>query len=525
MPRVERPLELNGSALSEFAEHLRKLRAQAGRPPYRELARRAHYSSTTLSDAAGGRRLPSLEVTLAYVRACGGDRGEWEKRWRTVAVELSSSTVEATRDDRPAPYVGLRAFGAEDADWFFGRERLVDELRRQVAARRLVVVAGPSGCGKSSILQAGLAPKLAGPVLLFTPGVRPLRECSLRIAALTDGVAEAVVIVDQFEELFTRCGDDRERSQFLAVLHAAISRERSRCRVVLGIRADFISRCTRSPELAEAVQNALIDVDVMTPEELRQAISQPALRARCVIENALLATLVALAHGQEGALPLLSHALSETWRRRKGNTLTLAGFEAAGGFDGILASTAESVFATLDEARQAVARDLFRRLTELGEGAKDGKRRISAEELDDTPIVAAVTGRFTQARVLVNGRGTIELAHEKLITAWPRMATWLTEDRGALRVHRELTNATAIWERHRRDLGVLLRGARLAAVREWADRSGDPNTKERVFLNASIAADERERQAKRRAAHRHRLLGLVVAILLAAAVLTTVYAA
>ncbi|WP_410600824.1 helix-turn-helix domain-containing protein [Amycolatopsis sp. lyj-90] len=554
MPRAERPLEQDGTILTEFAADLRKVRENAGGPSYRELARRAHYSSTTLSDAAGGRRLPSLEVTLAYVRACGGDVERWERRWRSVAAELTEpATGRSAADDESAPYVGLRPYGGGDADRFFGRERLTDDVLSRVAGRRFVAVFGPSGSGKSSLLRAGLVPRLASPVVVFTPGGHPLEECAIQLAAVTGSgpgavreelgseprglhrlvrqalvseppETEIVIVVDQFEELFTVCQDERERSAFITMLLTTASAADSRCRVVIGVRADFYQQCALHAELAEALQDAQITVGPMSADELRLVITEPARQAHCAVESALLTTLVAQTHGRTAVLPLLSHALLETWRRRKGNTLTLAGFQASGQFDGALAKTAEAAFATLDESQQDLAQDLFRRLTALGSGTEHTRRRIHTGELDEEPTLAQVVDRFTQVRLLTRGEDTVELAHEALIKAWPRLASWLADDREGQRVHRELTDATAAWRRHDHDPSVLLRGTRLAVVRDWVDHGGRPSTKEQELLNASIAADARERDGKRRVVRRQRRLLALLTVLLVLAVSVTVYA-
>ncbi|WP_439378654.1 nSTAND1 domain-containing NTPase [Amycolatopsis lexingtonensis] len=467
MPRAENPLEPDGSALTAFAAGLRALRENAGNPSYRELARRAHFSATTLSDAAGGRRLPSLAVTLAYVRACDGDADAWERRWRATAAEL---TTPAPADDS-APYRGLDAYDRADAEFFFGRDRLVDTLLARIAAHRCVVVTGPSGSGKTSLLRAGLLPRLIGPVVFTTPATAGDRR-------LPDG--EPLVVVDQCEELFALGPGERER--VLGTLRGA--------RVVLAVRADFADRCAEL--LGPGEPPARVDVGPMTADELRQAITGPAARARCMVETPLLATAVALAHGRPGALPWLSQALLETWRRRSGSRLTLAGFQAAGEFGAPLAGAAEAVFAALGRAGQAVARDLFRRLADPGEGV----RAVGAEELDDTPLTAGVVDRFVRARVLVRDAHRLRLAHEALPAAWPRLATWLEGDRAGWRTHRELTQAAATWRRHHRDPSLLLRGAHLAAVREWAAHPRHLTAHERAYLEASVAAEDRPRRAR-----------------------------
>ncbi|HEX6340761.1 hypothetical protein [Umezawaea sp.] len=546
MPRRERPLDEGDTALLRFARDLRLLREKAGRPTYRQLSGLAHYSEAALSLAAGGRKLPSLAVALAYVRACGGPVEEWEKRWHEVAAEVEPPPRDEVGD---APYVGLAAFQPEDADRFFGRERLVEDLRSCLREQRVVVVVGASGSGKSSLLRAGLVARLDGPVLLFTPGARPLRECATHLARLTgepvdlpvddpralhrairravpDG-AEAVVVVDQFEEVFTLCHDPAERTAFLdQVLTAARSRP-SGCRVVLGVRADFYAHCTAHPGLLEALRGGQVTVGTMTAEDLRAAVVQPAVRSGHTAETALVARIVADATGQPGVLPLVSHALLETWRRRRGTTLTLAGYEAAGGVERAVAHTAERVHTALSDEQRAVARHLFLRLCAFGEGTEDTKRRVRREEFGPADHPAhAVLDDLARARLVVLDGDGVEIAHEALIRSWPRLRSWLAEDRDGLRVHRALTEATAAWLALDRDPGALYRGLRLDTAEDWACRDGTALTPvEREFLEASAAERTAERAARRRRARRLRQLVAVLAVLLVLAVGTSVYAA
>jgi WD40 repeat protein len=261
----------------------------------------------------------------------------------------------------------------------------------------------------------------------------------------------------------------------------------------------------------------------MTVDELRQVIVQPARRAGCVVEGSLLATLVAHAHGRVGALPLLSHALLETWRRRSGNTLTLAGFERAGGIDGALAKTAEAVFASLTEEQQSAARQLFLRLVALGDGAPDTKRRVAKEEFDDDN--AAILTAFGDARLVVLSEHGVEITHEALIGAWPRLRSWLADDREGQRIHRKLTEATATWQEHDRDPGALLRGTRLVEVTAWVrGHRSAANRAETAFLDASVLADDRERAAVRRRAHVVRGLVALLTLLLVATIVTGIQA-
>ncbi|WP_405892178.1 XRE family transcriptional regulator [Streptomyces sp. NBC_00104] len=551
MPRGERPLEAEGGPLSDFAAQLRKLREQAGSPTYRDLARRAHYSIAALSAAAAGRRLPTLAVTLAYVRACGGDEREWESIWRRTATECAAGTVGAVPDraddTTSAPYVGLASFQQADADAFFGRENLTTRLVEHLNKKRFLVLFGASGSGKSSVLRAGVLPCFSGkPALVMTPGPHPLEECAIQLAArahLTPGSVcaelaseprtlhrvvrqiltgspdpadELIVIVDQFEEVFTLCHDAEEREAFVAALLHAAHTSGSRCRVALAVRSDFYTHCTRLPALVDVLAEAHLPVGPMTLDELRAAIVRPAARAGLTVEGALLAALTTDAHGRSGALPLLSHALLETWHRRRGNALTLAGFQAAGGFEGALAQTAEAFHSDLSDTQRSITRQLFLRLIALGEGTEDTKRRVPRQELDDTRDTALVLEQATRARLLTVDRDHVEITHEALIRCWPRLGRWLNEDRDRLRLHRALTEATAVWESLDRDPDTLYRGTRLAAAKDLPEEA--LTARERAFLDASETAERAQAlRARHRVRRRRRLVAALVVLLLCAA--------
>ncbi|MET8828462.1 hypothetical protein ABZX40_22830 [Streptomyces sp. NPDC004610] len=580
MPRAERPLDPGTGPLTRFAADLRALRESAGRPPYRTMAQKAHYSSTTLSDAAGGRTLPSLAVTLAYVEVCQGDRGAWESRWHAVAAELAEARPDApgargapggpgglgapgaepvatevapalVPEGPRAPYAGLAAFQPEDADRFFGRERLTEEAFAKVRDSRFLTVFGPSGAGKSSLLRAGLVARAraAGwPVLLFTPGPRPVEECAVRLAALTgtppgalltelraDPAAlhlrirqaladreprtDALIVADQFEEVFTLCRDRDERDAFLALLITAATARTSRTRVVLGVRADFYAHCVQDPRLVEAMRDAQLAVGPMSSQELRAAVTGPARLAGCTVTGPLLAAVVADATGQPGALPLVSHALVETWRRRSGNRLTLDGYLAAGGIQHALARTAETAYRALSPERQSLARSLFLRLTALGDGTEDTRRRIPRAELDPGPDTAYVLEALARRRLVTLDENGAEITHEAVIRCWPRLRGWLAEDRDRLVLHRRLTDATADWEAHGHDPHALWRGARLAAALDLSTADpGGLTSRERRFLDASGDAQAGETAAARRRTVRLRQLATLLTVLMVTAV-------
>ena len=507
-------------SLLTFAADLRSLRVKANGPAYRELGRRVHYSAATLSEAASGRKLPSLAVTLAYVRGCDGDVVEWERRWREVAAELTDEPSSVEEDDQSPPYIGLNAFQPEHVEKFFGRARLIDEVLTGLAAHRLVAVFGPSGAGKSSLLRAGVIARWRGPsrqVVLLTPGEHPLAE----LDGLPDG-RETLIVVDQFEEVFTRCADAAERAEFIGRLVALADDPSGPHRLLLGVRADFYGHCMDSPELLAHLRDAQVAVGAMTVEELREAIVEPATRAGARVESSLLTALVAQVSGHAGLLPLLSHALLETWRRRRGNTLTLSGFEAAGGIDGALAKTAEDLYAEFEPEQQTLVRQLFLRLTAIG---GDAKARVGRDELDGDPGMTFVLERLAVARLVTLDKDSVEMTHEALLRSWPRLCGWLTEDRDGRRVHRQLTEAANTWESLDRDPGALYRGIRLESAREWDSRAGEPLTvRERQFLDASLATRDQEQTRERRQRLRLRQLVAVLSVLLVVAVAATGYA-
>lgn len=595
MARQERPLAAEGGVVLSFAHALRRLRESAGRPTYRELSTKANFSVTALSQAASGQRFPSLAVTLAYVQACGGDRATWEAQWHQAAADLaiesdaelargadghaagSAARVGGGSGDPRAPYVGLVAFEADDADLFFGRDAVVAELQERVRHRRLVAIVGPSGSGKSSVLRAGLVAAIRngddGPqdsVVVFSPGARPVQECavhlagplnqppgvllteftadarnlhlSVRHALATNGSArELTIVVDQLEELFTLCTDREERTRFLDLLVAAASAPDSRARVVLGVRADFYRYLTEHPGLVAGLRDGHMVIGPMDTEGVRQAVTGPARSLGCQVETALVAHIVAEAAGQPGALPLISNALRETWSRRRGHTLTLTGFTAAGGITHALARTAEAVYLELDSPRRDIVRRIFQRLAAFDATDSpigDTKRRLDRTELRASAAVgptgtehgiaaetATVLERLTKARLVVQDDKWVELAHEALIRHWPRLRRWLTDDRESLRVHRNLTEAAGAWTRHGQSPDALMRGSILDRLTDWARQHPEDLSKdEELFLHASQRAQLHTRQQARREHTRRRRLNALVVMVAALMVVTGVVA-
>ncbi|MFF4484589.1 helix-turn-helix domain-containing protein [Streptomyces sp. NPDC001520] len=525
--RREVPVDPDTGPVQRFAFELRKLRAEAAGLTYRAMAQRAGFSITTLSQAAGGDRLPTLPVVLAYVRACEGDRAEWEARWREAVEE--AAIEEGGANGMDPPYRGLARFETGDSDRFFGRERLTGDLLNLVRRERFTAVFGPSGSGKSSLLRAGLIPALrhnqaGGPRLaairVLAPGERPFgTHARLLTPADTGSAADTLVIVDQFEEIFTLCHDPEERVRFINLLLAA-RRAENRLRVLLAVRADFYGRCAEQHDLAEALRDATMLVGPMTPAELREAVVKPATASGLTVEQALTARLVEEVAGAPGGLPLLSHVLLETWLRRRGGKLTLEGYQAAGGLDGAIAKTAEDVYTRLTSQQADVARGILLRLISPGDGTPDTRRPARRAELDTTrhpEQTALVVERLTRARLLTLDGGNVDLAHEALITGWPRLHGWIEQDRERLRIHRKLTEAATAWAELGRDSGALYRGALLAAAEEAfpaIDADSGLTSMERDFLSSSSTARDREEEAAARTTRHLRQFAATLSILL-----------
>ncbi|WP_410583952.1 BTAD domain-containing putative transcriptional regulator [Amycolatopsis sp. lyj-108] len=436
--------------------------------------------------------------------------------------------------DRP-PYRGLETFQQDDAAWFFGRRAMVDELLESLAHQRFLAVFGPSGSGKSSLLRAGLiacvgtgaAPGFDGwsPVLL-TPGEHPLKALAVRLAAWVDGSAMALhrdlasdpsalgtlvrraadgdaagilLVVDQFEELFTLCGEEYERAQFVEALLSVVDNVSVPARLVLGVRADFYAACADFPALVALLRDQQLLVGPMAEQDLRAVIVEPAVRAGLAVEPALADTVLADVLGQPAALPLVSHAMLETWRRCEGGLLTVGHYQRTGGVRGAVAQTAEDVYASFGPARRRTVREVFLRLTVPGEGPEDTRRRARRSELldrDDADEVSSVLAELAAARLITLDEETVTVAHECLIRGWPRLRDWIDDDRASLRAHRRLTESALEWEAHERDESLLYRGPRLAY---WQERdTGSLNDLERAFRDASVRAQERERRARRK---------------------------
>ena len=514
-------LPLSPTAFTSFGDLLKYLRRREQLTQL-ELSIAVGYSEAQISRLEKNQRLPDLSAVKAlFVPAL---HLENEPQLINLFLELAES---ARQEDAPAPgiapYKGLLFFDELDADLFFGREVLTARLVDRVAdlaidsSTRFLAIVGASGSGKSSLVRAGLAvalKRIGWDTHVFTPTANPLKMLdsqtnSSRPYPTSDRV---LLLVDQFEEIFTLCSSETERIAFIEKLLFLARHPSTKVNVVIALRADFYSHCAHYPLLRQAVATEQEYIGQMTAEELRHAIEEPAKRGGWEFEPGLVEVLlndIGADGGQgpePGALPLLSHTLLATWEHRRGRLITLDGYHATGGVRHAIAETAENVFTDqLNQKQQELARDVFLRLTELGEGTEDTRRRAALNELvrqsEEVTQLRAVLNTLAEARLITLNEDSAEVAHEALIREWQRLHEWLTHDRDGLRLHRRLTEAAHEWEALRRDTGSLYRGARLAQAYEWSLENQDRlNESERSFLRASVEQeqrDAREREAQR----------------------------
>ena len=493
-----------------------------------------------------------------------------------------------------SPYRGLSAFDEQDAPFFFGREaataRVLYLMAQHLHGVGLLVVSGASGAGKSSLLRAGalacigesglpfVPGSVSWPRLLLTPTRAPLYELALRVALLAGTDAATVrrgldasprgfalttrqaalagqqglsdesrastpepgnaagqhrrllLIVDQFEELFTQCGDEAQRRAYITALRAAATAgprpdKSPAARFGLVVRADHEARCADYPELVGPVQDRYL-VTAMTERQLRMAITEPAKKAGLSVDGDLVEVLLAEMRGGPevfgaGMLPLLSYALDQAWRNRTGATLTLADYERTGGIEGAVASSAQRVYDQLTAGQQAAARQVFTRLVATTSDGADTTDRATRAELTrakkpaQAQDVEAVLEAFAAERLLTLAVNTVEISHEALLTAWPLLQdAWLAENRTDRIIRTRLRNTAAEWAAHSRDPSYLYGGSLLeAAIRAATRNSGDPRHRslltqaEQEFLDASSRAQRRS--ARRRQAFFVVLIALV----------------
>lgn len=419
------------------------------------------------------------------------------------------------------PYKGLRAFQAADSQNFFGREKLtrklIDRLAETEDYYRFLAIVGPSGSGKSSVVRAGLTPALwrgdlptseKWYIVDILPGDRPLDELEValyRIAndssanlheqlardeygllrasemILPEDGSELLIIIDQFEEVFTLVEDEKDRQHFLNILYHAIVAPRSRVRVILTLRADYYDRPLQYPQFGELMRSRVETVLPLSVDELEKAISQPASQVGVTFEDGLISQIVSDVHYQPGALPLLQYALTELFELREGRQLTLSAYTKIGGTGGALARRADQIYEEGDEATREITRQLFLRLVTLGEGAEDTRRRVQRAELleiaSDTDLMDEIIDSYALSRLLSldnepsSRQPIVEVAHEAILREWERLRQWLNESREDIRQERTIAHAASAWKQNDYDNSYLLSGSRLEQALKWHDQT------------------------------------------------------
>ncbi len=504
---------------------------------------------------------PPAEETA---KASAGDRYDLSGDFRGAVINIKSTIVsnEEVKDIESLPpepgdppYQGMQYFDEKDAGRFFGREALVAKVAGRLIQTRFLAIIGASGSGKSSLVRAGVVPALRRgdrladgsmpplgsdqwDIRLFTPGASPLEALANSLAADAESVAETtslqaelagsadalndivagvlkqngrkhlLLVIDQFEEIFTQCHHDEERKGFVENLLQAVDPANAQpITVLLTLRADLYAQLAAEDQLRELVSQNQEFIGAMSREELERAILRPAALGNWKVQEGLVDVVLDDLGDEPGALPLLSHALLETWKRRHGRVMTLSGYVASGGVRGAIAQTAETVFRQqLTPAQQPIARMIFVKLAEMGESSLDTRRRAAFSELitrsTDIQTIDAVLDILTDARLVTTDTvepgdtRVVEISHEALIREWPTLRDWLNQDRDGLILLRQLTEDTNEWLKLSRDPGALYRGVRLDKAEDWAKANPDMvSLSEQEFLDASqkISHEEQSR--------------------------------
>ncbi|MFI8516714.1 hypothetical protein ACIGEZ_02600 [Streptomyces sp. NPDC085481] len=494
------------------------------------------------------------------------------------AYRTGSAPTAEPPADVPCPYPGLESFRAEDSGYFHGRDLLTARLLAAVegdgrgggqgdgqgsrgdgqgdgqgsrgdgeaaAPAPPLVLVGDSGVGKSSLLRAGLLARLGDdrPALLLpAPGPHPLRALAAlwaratgrEEAEVTGELAEgrfpaplpgrrpcALLAVDQFEEVFTRCEDADERARFIGLLTGGAGRPR----VVLGLRADHYGSCLDHPGLESALAAGQLNVPPMSEDDLRSAVERPAAAAGLTLQDGLADRLLhdlRQGGGTRDALPFLAHALRETWLRRSGAVLTLAGYEETGGIWKSVTTTMDELYASLDEPGREDLRDLLLAMVHVTavDGSADPVRRRIPTTGPDAPT--ALLDRLAAARLVTLDQDTAQIAHEALLRAWAPLGEWIEADRVELVLRRQVEEAADRWQAAGRDPSYLYQGSQLASVQLLAGRLRRPVDTEFLDAGRAAAGAVRARELRRT----RRLQGALVAVALAlCATLVAVYSA
>ncbi|NNH71974.1 hypothetical protein HLB23_19290 [Nocardia uniformis] len=567
-----------------FAQRFAELYEAAGNPTLRRVAAAAETrmraasgnraggaSAQRISDWKAGRNVPArfeslLPVVLTLIDMARKDGTplprtvtepkQWQRLWQ------AATTWNPEEDESACPYLGLTSYRGENRDLFFGRAHATTELTDLVReATGIVALVGASGAGKSSLLAAGLHPALADwEVISLTPGPRPLATLLLAAAPAAESAADHVghpvdesisdeqaahdeagrgnpaphperprrlIVLDQFEELFTICENEGESVEdFLDVLDGCASRAVDPIAVVIAVRADFYAHCLNHPVLQEALEHRSFLLGPMRMDELAQAITGPARAAGLELEPGLEELVITELCGvgdrrhsrsyDPGALPLLSHVMAATWQQREGRKLTVDGYRKAGGVVGSVAETAEHAWNELTEPQQRAAKDILLGLVAVSQDSHDTRRPAERTELlrraTAPEDATAALELLSRTRLITLEADAVNLTHEIVLGAWPRLHGWIDEDRVGYLVRQRLESDAAEWAAQDRDSSLLYRGTRLQNA---ADNAEPPPVGDlaREFLTASTRAREHTRRRATRTKAALAVLGVVLLVL------------
>ena len=481
------------------AGHWDRVLARAEAMVEEQPLRERRWALLALAQYQGGRQSDALR-TLRRVRSVlthelGLDPGSELEDLERAVLQQDPSLVEHMALPEPSavcPYRGLLPYDIDDADTFFGRDTDVTACLRRLGATRVLAVVGPSGTGKSSMVRAGVIASLrrdGRDVLVMTPGPHP----SEALAGLPHRKATSTLVLDQCEEVFSLCQDPAERTRFLDALvrHAATGS------LVVVLRADHLADLAAHRDFAGIVERGLHLMAGMREDELRAAIVEPARLAGLFVEPALVQILVQEVSDSPGALPLMSHALRETWERREARTLTVAGYQASGGIQEAVSRSAEEVYSRVEGNRRTMLRSLMLRLVTSGPEGEPVRSRLPRRVVVTDPAHDELVDLLVGSRLVTSDDGIVEVAHEALARAWPRLRTWLEEDVEGQRILHHLAMAADSWGSLGRPDSELYRGVRLAQALDWRMRTTpDLSETEQSFLDTA----ERASQADLRAA-------------------------
>jgi hypothetical protein len=423
-----------------------------------------------------------------------------------------------TLADSACPYRGLEAFKEPDAGFFYGRQRLIGQLLETLQARHFLVAIGASGSGKSSVVLSGVIPRLKTGALpdsehwqyygAMVPGSNPLENLARLLCPTTTEAAAwrqetvqqlehhpsrlpdvlhelagdrpGVLVIDQFEEVFTLCQDKTIRKAFIKSLVAVLeSTVAPRHYVVLTMRSDFESQVAKAPHLRLLVEAAQVRVLPLDAGELREAIVKPAEQVGLRFEDGVVDELITDVLGEPAALPLLQFMLLKLWGQREHNRVTNEAYQRLGGGREALANSADEFYNGLIPEDQDTTKRILLKMVRPSTGLEVTSNRIRRHTLDqlgvDPERIARVLDKLLAARLVRLTAGDtpaddqLEVAHEALIRNWPRLIEWLDEDRVTLRQRLHLADTAAEWDRRGKPKEMLLKGYLLEEASQYQD--------------------------------------------------------